>query len=123
VDKGKVVGKFVSLAARHNWARKPPTKLSEDELRTLKDVLTAAGFGNVSLVLGSTVQLTTTCPYKVVNEQGNDQLAATGWLDIVLHHACTGLVEFKPRGMIINEVWEDIEQAAAHQPVHLDACA
>lgn len=125
--------RFVELALRPNiW--KEAAQLPEEDVKTLFEVVTAAGFEPEAVVFGKlrgdyreqdgsstgeTYPINGVCHYKVVGE-GGDNYLATGWLDCAVREALEGAGRFNRSSKeIAKTIQEEIEQSMPLTPVQI----
>jgi hypothetical protein len=109
------------LAFSHSEWRNLNRLLDEDEMTVLSDIVFAAGLKPRMLVTGKlhnnhksqgggageVYLINVLCPYKVVDENGEDHHLATDWLERAFQHVRSGTKE--DRGQLIKELQDEIE--------------
>ncbi len=101
MDTRVIATSFVDFVLeRDNW--KEVEEMSENGIRIIFDVFTAAGFKPKQIVFGKlrgkymrqgneetgeTYPINQSCPMKVIGQDGNDDFRATGWLDCLFRVA------------------------------------
>ena len=127
---------FVGLAAKHDWLL--VVELPAEEVQILFNVVAAAGFEPKEVVPGKlvgrkreqdgsetdeTYPINTLCPYKVVDQDGNDDRPATGWLDSILKSVLAILHKKFPGTWgwvdLIEAVYGEIERSIPLKPIRL----
>lgn len=132
VETADIAIPFINLARDYNWQR--VTTLPADEVKILFNIVAAAGFNPTKIVLGKlvghereqgggstgeTYPINTLCPYKIVDQDGNDDCPATGWLDSTLKLALGPLPRPWAKEDIIQAVQCEIERSIPLEPIQL----
>jgi hypothetical protein len=127
--------KFVDLVlsrTSNEWAE---SKVSPpEELQTLFEVVTAAGFEARSIELGKlagfdydeygnglgeSYPINQLCPYKVMGEDGNDYYFATGWLDCALRRVFGSERQKEEVETLVKIVAREINRSNPLDPIQL----
>lgn len=124
-----VADSFVDLVKRdYNWSE--IKTLPDNEIQILFDLVSAAGFEPVKMVpeklwgkirgqdgdTGGTYIVNTTCPYKVVGQDG-DHYLATGWLEHIFSHVRRNVAE--DYNELIRFIAREIERSVPLRPIQL----
>lgn len=130
-----VATRFVDLVLKYKrWDK--IEELSAEEIQVLFEIVLAAGFEPKEIVLdklvghyldqggsrtGDTYPINNLCPYKVVNQEGENDFFATGWLDRTLRQVTLGatLLNGENRNRLINVISVEIELSAPLKPIRL----
>lgn len=105
---------------------------SEDE-RALFDVVSAAGFNPKAVMFGQlhgqcrdedgptgeTYPINARCPYKVTNQNAEDDFLATGWLDCAVQYALRLLEQDKSKEEVTEAMRVEIERSVPLKPIIL----
>lgn len=127
--------RFVDFALKHS-ERGKVKNLPTDEAQTLFfDVVSAAGFDPQKVIpgrlvghyldqdgsrTGGTYPINGVCPFKVVDEDGDDNYFATGWLDCALWRVVSGTTRHQEnREKLVDVMIEEIERSIPLEPVQL----
>lgn len=126
---------FVDLAL--NYERWDEIKeLPADEVRVLVETVAAAGFRPTSVVPGKlrghyldedgsrtreTYSINSSCPYKVICQNGDDYFFATGWLDSALYRVLRNRRDGADRQQLIEVLRQEIERSVPLEPIRLTA--
>ena len=123
---------FINLARDYNWQK--VNALPAGEVQILFRVVSAAGFEPKEIILGKlighhreqgggstgeTYPINTLCPYKVVDQDGADDLLATGWLDCALKMVITTPISTWAEEDTIEAVRREIERSIPLKPIQL----
>lgn len=123
-----IAASFVGLTLKYDWSK--VKELLEDEVRVLLETVSAAGFEPQSIILGrlvghfcdqdgsrtgETYPINSTCPYKVVGQEGKDNYLATEWLELAWCDARKG----RDRQQLIESIRQAIERSVPLKPVSL----
>lgn len=121
---------FVDLVLKYNWNE--VEKLPADEVQILFATVSAAGFNPTKVVpgklvghyrdqdgssTGETYPINSYCPYKVIDQDGDDHYHATGWLDGALS-LVKGTRERNLQGQI-EMIRHEIERSIPLEPIPL----
>ena len=125
--------RFVNVVLKHRWWA--IDSLPDDDAQELCNTVSVAGFKPAKIVIGEVVRnirddkgnlINETFPvnsyskFKVVDEQGNDDHEATGWLDCALSRVFSGWKQQKEsRDRLIEVVAREIERSVPLKPIKL----
>ena len=124
----EIAASFVDLALKHDWSK----ELSADEVQILFTTVSAAGFEPTKVVpgklvghyldqdgsrTGETYPINGLCPYKVIDQDGEDHYHATGWLNQILNFA----KKETDRQECIKAIQYGIERSIPLKPIQLTA--
>lgn len=129
-----IAEQFVDLVLKNNdWGQ--IKQLSNDEIQTFFEIVSAAGFEPKSVVPGKlkghyleqdgsrtseTYPINSLCPFKVISQEGDDHGFATGWLDCALHHVVSGATQKgENRQQLIEKICSEIKRSISLQPIQL----
>jgi len=134
MDISIVSTQFVDLVKKYSKWREIKT-LSPDEIQILFDTVSAAGFNPNEIVpgwlhgryrsqdgyTGRTYSINGFCPFKVINQEGEDDYFATGWLDCALRKVYN---YFSPHGLndkntIIEIIGDEMIRSVPLLPIQL----
>ena len=132
MDTSSIAVQFVDLALKYEWNM--VEELPAEEMETLQKIIVKSGFKDGCVVRGKieghyldqegrktveTYPVNTFCPFKVVNPDGDDEIA-TSFLDDVLKLVVPRIGEEIPtREQFIERVQEKINQAISLKPIQL----
>lgn len=123
---------FINLTRDYNWQN--VKTLPAGEVQILFSIVSAAGFEPKEVVpgkllghyreqgggsTGETFPINTLCPYKVVDQDGDDDLLATGWLDSALKLVITTPISTWAEQDTIEAVRREIERSIPLAPIQL----
>lgn len=121
---------FLDLALKHKWSE--VGQLPDNEVQTLFEIITAAGFESTRFVFGKLMvyhrdedgrptsesyPINKVCPYKVIGMDGEYHLNATVWLDHTLSLALDE--KGKDRQKSIEIIQLEIERSIPLKPIQL----
>ncbi len=130
-----IAASFVELALKHkhNWMN--IKELPASDVQVLFETISAAGFSPKAVVpgklkgryleqdgtrTGETYPINSLCPFKVINEEGDNNYCATGWLNHILSHVVSGRAEDdKSRKRLIGEIRSEIKRSVPLEPIQL----
>lgn len=134
MDKKKIAGSFVDLVLSHDWGKVP--ELSVEEIRILFSIVSAAGFQPAEIVRGKledrfsdsaeTFLVNATCPYEVIDQDGKDNLRATGWLNCAVELVASPKSGVWVRGKVVDpeklaaDIEREIERSIPLEPIQLN---
>ncbi len=119
---------FVDLALKHDW--NTVKELPACEVEILFAAVSAAGFEPEKVVpgklfgnyrdqdgssTGETYPINSSCPYRVINREGENHYHATEWLDSALRYA----QEKKDRQYLVEVIAREIERSVPLKPIQL----
>ena len=123
-----VATRFVDLALKHKPWDKVST-LPADDVKTLLDLVSAAGFEPKEVVPGCIViphadeekaVVNNNCHFKVLDEDEKNHWQATAWLDQALRHVVLGANQKDtPREQLIEEIRIEIEKSIPLEPIQI----
>lgn len=132
----EVATQFVDLALEHkgNWGK--ITRLSVDKIQVFFATVEAAGFDPKEVKLGrlrgdyrdqdcsitgETYVINDLCPCKVIDQEGEDDYCATGWLDSALCRVVSerGWGPKESREQLIDAIATEIARSVPLKPVQL----
>lgn len=128
----KIAQRFVDLPpgfVRCDY-RSDDDRAAQENSKVLFDVVVAAGFDPKKVILGrltrrysdsnETYPINSLCPFKVVNQEDEDDYCATGWLDCIVRKVnSAGRLEGEKYIMLIKEIEHEIEKSIPLQPIQL----
>lgn len=128
METTKIAESFVDLACKYDWDK--VKKLPANEERILFATVSAAGFEPTKIALGKlvgsyrdqdgsstgeTYPINSYCPYKVIDQNGDDHYHATGWLNRALLFAL-GETDRKQQ---IKAIQKEIDRSVPLKPIQL----
>lgn len=132
----RIVGtadEFVGLVLKYNHWSEVKT-LPDDEVKILFDTIFEAGFeiGKIEPGklkghhleqdggrTGERFAINNLCPFKVVNEEGNDHDFATGWLDCALRRVVSCSIHGDSQESLVTTIAQEIERSIPLVPIIL----
>ncbi|MFA6493247.1 MAG: hypothetical protein WCV58_03870 [Patescibacteria group bacterium] len=129
-----IATRFVDLALKYKrWDE--VKELPTDEIQVLFEIVCAAGFEPKEVALGKlvghylyqdgsktgeTYPINDLCSYKVVNQEGESDFFATGWLDRTFRRVAFGVARNgEDRNKLINTISVEIERSIPLEPIQL----
>lgn len=129
-----VATRFVDLALKYK--RGDDVKmLPADEIQVLFETVSAAGFNPKKVMLGKlvgnyldqdgsptgeTYPINSLCPFKVINQKGEEHYFATGWLDCALRRVVyDSMRQAVDREKLIGAMTEEIKRSVPLTPIQL----
>lgn len=116
---------LVAVFINEVWARTDwrdgniSPKAAVCEIKTFSDTVHAAGF-NVAIVIPGKLELDNQayqlCPYKAVDDKGNDDYFATAWLDAALRLVLSETKNKKSKAELIEMICSEIRRIRSLKP-------
>ncbi len=129
-----VATRFVDLALKYKQWSEVKT-LPANEVQVLFETVSAAGFNPQKVIpgelignyldqdgscTGKTYPINSLCPFKVMDQKGEDHYFATGWLDCALRRVVYGSArQTEDREKIIKVMTEEIKRSVPLEPIQL----
>lgn len=129
-----VATRFVDFVLKHNW--EDINGFLASEVQVFFDIVSAAGFEPREVTQGKlvghypdeemrptskTYPINELCPFKVMNQNGEDDYRATEWLDLALRYVsyAEGPLTQESRGKCIAVIVDEIEWSIPLEPIQL----
>jgi len=128
-----IAEQFVDFVLRYDLSNKIK-ELKKDDAKILFAVIKAAGFEAKEIIFGTllgnyrdqdgsftgeTYPINKAFPFKVINEEGEDDYSATGWLDCAFCRVITVSKKGEERSSIVCAIANEIERSVPLSPIQM----